>query len=126
MTLPIEQVLRFGVVGIITTLLHLGVLTTGVEWAGVPPVWMNGAAFCLAMWVTYIGQSTWVFHNRTRSTTQFMRFATSALIGLFANLAIMAIAVKLLHQHYIVGFSLALVLVPTTTFILNKFWVFGR
>lgn len=126
MTLPVDEILRFGVVGILATLVHLGVLTAGVEQAGVSPVLMNGIAFCLAVGVTYFGQSIWVFRNRERSTAQFMRFGVSVLAGLFGNMAIMAVAVKLMHQHYVVGFTAALIIVPAATFVLNKFWVFGK
>ena len=126
MTLPVDEILRFGVIGVLTTLVHLGVLTAGVEQAGVSPVLMNGIAFCLAVGVTYFGQSIWVFRNRERSTAQFMRFGVSVLAGLFGNMAIMAVAVKLLHQHYAIGFTAALIIVPAATFVLNKFWVFGK
>lgn len=121
-----DEILRFGAVGVIATLVHFGTLLVGVEQAGFSPVLMNGIAFCLAVGVTYFGQSVWVFRNQQRSMPQIVRFGVSVLVGLLGNMAIMAIAVNILHQHYAVGFFTALIVVPAATFVLNKFWVFRR
>jgi len=126
MALILNEALRFGVVGIAATGVHLATLTAGVELAGIPPGLMNGLAFCAAVSVTYFGQTLWVFRVARRHALQTMRFAVSVLFGIFANMAIMTAAVHLVHVPYIYGFIAGLLLVPAATFILNKFWVFAE
>jgi putative flippase GtrA len=122
---PSGQLLRFGVVGVAATLVHLGTLRLGVERAGIPPAIANGIAFSTAVGVTYLGQALWVFHRFDHSLARFRRFAVSVLGGLLANVGIMAFAVQILGLHYLAGFVAALILVPAGTFVVNKFWVFS-
>jgi putative flippase GtrA len=126
MTVPLGEILRFGIVGITATAVHLGVLAAGVELLNVPPVVMNGAAFCVAVSITYFGQSLWVFRAGRRDAGQISRFATSVLIGVLGNMAIMAFSVHILDVPYLYGFIASLILVPAVSFLLSKFWVFAN
>lgn len=119
------QVLRFGVVGILATAVHFAVLRAGVELLGAPPAPMNGLAFCVAFFVSYLGQSRWVFGGGSAGAARLARFAASAVGGLLGNVGIMALAVNVLGLPYEWGFALALVLIPALTFFVNKLWVFS-
>ena len=124
--LPSGEILRFGIVGVIATLVHFGMLRLGVEWLGIPAAPANGLAFSVAVGVTYFGQSVWVFLDPVHSFGRLRRFLLSVLGGFLANVGIMALAVQVLGLHYLVGFVAALTIVPTATFIINKFWVFRK
>lgn len=65
--LPAGEILRFGTVGILATLVHFGTLSVGVAIADLSPVLMNSVAFCFAAAVTYSGQSFWVFRIKHRN-----------------------------------------------------------
>ena len=120
------EVLRFGVVGIAATLVHVGVLTFGVEAIGVRPTLMNGVAFLMAVLVTYFGQSIWVFRNPVFNIFRMGKFIVVALTGLLANLVIMVLAVDFFRMHYLLGVVVALIVVPTQTLLINKFWIFKK
>lgn len=124
--IPSGEVLRFGLVGVAATLTHLGMLRLGVERFAIPPVPANGLAFCLAVLVTYLGQSLWVFRQPDHSFVRLRRFLASVLAGLLANMAIMALTVGVFGLDYLVGFVSGLIIVPVSTFFLNKFWVFRK
>lgn len=118
---------RFAVVGITATAVHFAVLVLAVEQLSVAPAPANGIAFLVALSVTYLGQSLWVFHDRSRhGTAQMLRFAVSLAIGLAANMATMAVSVQVLGLGYQTGFVLGVVLVPALSFVINRFWVFRR
>lgn len=122
--MPVGQLLRFGVTGVVATLVHFLALTGAVEHLHIPPSIANGLAFCCAVGVTYTGQAFWVFGARDHSARRFAKFLTTALGGLLANVAIMAFAVDILGLAYRIGFVGALILVPLGTFVINKLWVF--
>lgn len=122
--LPRAQVMRFFVVGVTATLVHFTVLTLGVEAAGLDPVVANGLAFVCAVWVTYLGNSLWVFPVARHSFAQIRKFLLTAVGGFLANIGLMALVTDVLALHYLVGFVTVLTLVPLGTFLANKFWVF--
>ncbi|MGB3146839.1 MAG: GtrA family protein [Paracoccaceae bacterium] len=119
------EIIKFAVVGVTATLVHYGILSAGVDGVGISPVLMNGIAFSVAVLVTYFGQSYWVFQVRRRSAAQLGRFGVSVIAGLIGNMAIMAIAVNGFGLPYHYGFIAGLIIVPATTFLINKFWVFA-
>lgn len=124
--LPKGEILRFGVVGILATLTHFGVLTLSVETVHLPAAISNGLAFCVAVIVTYLGQSYWVFSNPDHNLVRIRKFLMTALGGLLANIALMWGIVNGLGLDYRIGFATALILVPAATFVINKYWVFAR
>lgn len=126
MTLPVCEIVRFGVVGMAATMLHYLVLSAGVEFADASPVVMTGIAFLCAVGVTYVGQSIWVFRVRRHGAPRVVRFGISVLAGLVGNVAIMGATVNLLQLDYTIGFIAGLILVPAATYLLNKKWVFAE
>ncbi len=121
----ITEITRFGIIGLIATAVHFAILTLGVEHLSVPPTPATGLAFICALSITYLGQSLWVFHERSHhGPAQMMRFAVSLTIGLLANMATMAACVHVLGLGYRTGFVLGLVVVPALSFVINRFWVF--
>lgn len=127
MKLPTAEILRFGVVGVAATLTHFLVLTLGVEELGLEPTLANGMAFCVALLVTFFGQSLWVFRGHVGINAAILaKFGVSLLAGLAGNMAIMALCTRGLGLPYQVGFIAGLVIVPLASYVLNKFWVFRR
>lgn len=127
MRLDYGEVLRFGCIGVLATLTHFILLTLGVEQLGLPPTPANGLAFCVALLVTFFGQSLWVFRGHGRvGTGHVVKFGLSLCLGLVGNMAIMALATGPLGLPYQAGFVAGLVLVPALSFVVNKFWVFRR
>ena len=123
---PAAQVIRFGVTGVLATVTHYLVLRLLVETGGLSPSFATAVAFCVAVLVTYFGQSRWVFQQPLRTMRGIGKFLTTAIGGLIANVGIMFAAVNLLGQHYNVGFIAALIVVPTATFVVSKLWVFAQ
>lgn len=119
-----RQLLRFGIIGVCATITHAVALFLGVEVLGLSPVPANGAAFSLAVLVTFFGQSLWVFENLSFSGRRVTRFCLVAFTGLAANIAIMALTVGTLNLHYWIGFSAVITVVPAVTFVVSKLWVF--
>lgn len=127
MRLPAGEILRFGCVGVLATLTHFVILSLGVELLHLPPVLANGIAFSVAVLVTFFGQSFWVFRGHGGTDAgRIGRFGLSLVMGLLANMAIMALATGPLGLPYQTGFVAGLVLVPMASYVLNKFWVFRK
>lgn len=115
---------RFGVVGLVATLVHYAALTVLVELLAIPPALANGLSFCAAVAVSYFGQASWVFNVDRKAPQAPARFGLIAVLGLLANVGIMAVSHDMLGLDYRIGFIVSVVIVPMLTFLANKFWVF--
>lgn len=118
------QVARFGTVGVAATLTHGLVLVALSEGLALDPVVGNLLAFSIAFGVSFAGQSRWVFRAGGFAFGHLWRFASTALLGLGLNFAIMKLTVDALGLHYLLGFAAVVASVPAITFLLNKLWVF--
>lgn len=124
--IPLAEIARFAATGGAATLVHLSVLVIAVEVAGLAAAPASGLAFCVAVTVTYLSQSYWVFRDPDHTLVRVRKFLITAVGGIVANVALMAAIVDWLGLHYGVGFVAVLIVVPTATFVVNKFWVFQR
>lgn len=123
---PGWEVVRFGITGILATLTHYLVLVASVELLGLSPVISNGLAFCVAVGVTYAGQSLWVFKVSHHSWGQVRKFIFTAVAGFLANIGLMAALHSGLSIDYQIAFVIILIIVPLCTYLANKYWVFAR
>lgn len=114
-----SEVLRFGVVGLAATLVHAMVLGAGL-WAGLPAAFANVVAFGVAVWVSYCGQSWWVFRRPPRD---MYRFAIVALVGLVLHAVGMPV-LQLLGLGVWWAWLVLTVLVPGVGFFASRFWAF--
>lgn len=120
----LQQIIRFGGIGVLATLTHFVVLTVSVEALSIVPTLANGAAFCVAVFVTYFGQSYLVFDDKEHSLIKSIRFISSALLGLTLNVMTMYMITQIFSAHYLIGFFVATTIVPAINFTINKLWVF--
>ncbi len=120
------EMVRFGIVGMAATLTHYLALILLVESGGLRATPATGIAFLLALCVTYLGQSYFVFRAADHGTSRLARFCMVALGGLAANSAMMFVVTESLGLSYHIGFVITLMIVPTASFILSKIWVFRQ
>lgn len=123
---PVGEIARFGIVGIGATLTHFCLLTLAVELLGLGPTVATGIAFCLALFVSYFGQSLWVFRKDPNFRRQFPKFTASALFGLLANTGLMFALTQKAGLDYQLSFLLSVFIVPAMTYVINKLWVFNE
>ena len=116
--------IRFGIVGVASTLIHVAVFSTLVALFHVAPVVASVPAFLTAMFASYGVNQRWTFGTQGSHKVYLPKYAAVALLGLGLNVLITYLVVDILSKWY--GFSLALVVtvVPLATFLLNKNWAF--
>jgi putative flippase GtrA len=123
MRAALYRVLRFGVVGVVATLVHTAVFAAGIELARIEPVTANAIAFGVAVLLGYALNRSWTFAHHAEHG-RLWRYFIGAVIGLACNSAIMYVAVHLAQWSPYVGLVVALLVVPPLSFALNQLWVF--
>ena len=119
----LAQLLRFAGVGALATLVHVAVAISA-EALGAGPQMANLSGFCAAVALSYLGQGRLTFEVELRHAFHAPRFVASALLGLAVSSSVTQVAVVWGGLHFVLGMAIVAVLVPATTFVMCKFWVF--
>lgn len=96
----IQQILKFGVVGVLATLLDYGVLMILNVFFGVDAVIAAAISYCISLVFNYLASMRFVFEHRDDMSRQkeFVIFLILSAIGFAFNELIMAVGVALLGQ----------------------------
>lgn len=124
----IEQILKFGVVGIIATVIDFGVLYILSQPLGIDPVVSAGISFCVSLVFNYVASMRYVFTHREdmSRSREFVIFLVLSLIGLAINEAIMAAGVAVLGNSALAVMGtkvLATAIVMVWNFVSRKKWL---
>lgn len=108
------------------TLTHLGV-GLGLHYSfGLDAFAANFFAFGCALFVSYLGNSRFVFPESGGGSGAFARFASVAVLGLGLNQAIVFVGVGLWDRPYWQALVVLVAVVPAMMFLLVKFWALRR
>lgn len=124
----IEQILKFGVVGIVAFLIDYGVLMLLSQLLGMDPVLSAGISFCVSVVFNYVASMRFVFTHRDDMSRQreFVIFIVLSVIGLIINELCMIAGVSVLGDSALAVtatkvFATAVVMV--WNFVSRKRWL---
>lgn len=120
-----KQLLKFGVVGGISTLINSVVFLLLVDFFKVPPLLGNFLAFLCAFSISYLGHAKWTF-DRDHNTKRLTKFLVVALLGLGMNSSFVWLLSYVLHQPPIIVLIPMIFITPMILFFINKLWVFSN
>ena len=118
-----SQFTKFGLVGLINTLIHAVILFAAVEVSKLHPVVGNFMAFLGANMASFIMNSYWTFKTAPE-VRRYGKFLTSSLLALGLTLGIAGIF-EFLDIHYGLGFLCIILLVPALNYWMLKRWAFA-
>jgi len=118
-----SQFTKFGLVGLINTLIHAVVLFAAVEVSKLHPVVGNFMAFLGANMASFIMNSYWTFKTAPE-VRRYGKFLTSSLLALGLTLGIAGIF-EFLGIYYGLGFLCIILLVPALNYWMLKRWAFA-
>jgi putative flippase GtrA len=126
MRLPpvIREINTFVVVGATATACQYAGSLAAQHWLGVGPILASLCGYALGVLVSYFGNSRFTFRRPALHGPQFVRFATISLTGLAINLTIVWVATHSLGWPLWLAMVPVVLLVPTATFVMSKFWAF--
>jgi len=118
-----SQFTKFGLVGLINTLIHAVILFAAVEVSKLHPVVANFMAFLGANMASFIMNSYWTFKTAPE-VRRYGKFLTSSLLALGLTLGIAGVF-EFLDIHYGLGFLCIILLVPALNYWMLKRWAFA-
>ena len=130
----LQSAVRFGIVGILATLIDF-LLFAGLHlWLGVLVILANTISYSTSIVTKYFMHRSWTFANRPRKPmkTQFPQFALVSLSGLVLNdllILLLAKPLGLLFGSSNAGSLMAKVcatgVILVWNFVINHFWIFN-
>lgn len=117
------QFSKYGIVGLIGTCLHTGVMIICIEIFDINTFLSSSLGFILSLAVSFLLNTLWTFRTQINSRP-LIRYSAISIMGQMLNLFILFLFVTILSQNYITGHVVAIIIVPIFNFILNKVWAF--
>ena len=118
----IRPFLSFACVGVVNTLIHIGMLAALVEGAGWAHPLANVGAFLVANAFSYWANSRWSF-GCALSRRRYGRVLATSVVGVALSYGMMRFG-DARGWHYLVSYACQLVLMPVVNFALLRWWVF--
>ena len=120
----IIQLIKFGIVGVIATLIDLAVLMLLKEFMKVDVLAASAVAFSVSVIANYILSMLFVFKSRGNSKVkEFIVFVALSIGGLLLNQFIMWLGTEMLTVYYIWVKIFACVFVPIYNFVTRKIFL---
>ena len=120
----IDQILKFGIVGVIATIIDFAVLYLLTEFLHVHYLISSIISFTVSVIFNYILSIKWVFEvNHKQTKKDFVIFVVLSVIGLGINSLIMYLLVDKLNIHYMFTKVFATGVVMVYNFITRKIFI---
>lgn len=116
------QFTKFGLVGLINTMVHAVVLVGSVELLSLVPVAGNLVAFLVANMASFMMNSYWTF-KASPNVRRYIKFFLCSLFALGLTIGI-AWVFQALGLHYGLGFLAVILIVPPLNYWALKRWTF--
>jgi putative flippase GtrA len=121
----LRQLTYFGLIGGCAAAVQLLAVITLVETTGLKPLSANVFGFLLAFNISYFGHRRFTFAGTNiKHHIAMRRLFTVASANFIANETLFYIFLNVFKMYYPLALLLVLIILPTVTFILGRFWVF--
>lgn len=116
---------RYGLVGVLASVVHAGISLMLHEWLLLKPFWAHAGGFVGGLLTAYLGHYHYSFKDDGAHKQRFPKFVVTALTGFACHQGGVYVLVNQLQLDYsTLALPILMVTVPVVTFLLSKFWVF--
>lgn len=118
----LRRVLRFSLVGLLATAIHVAVASILIIHFHALPAWANGFAFLVATCSSLIFNTYWSFSSRLDAQVA-RRYVLVSAVGFLFSSGI-SHAVDLTGVHYLWGIFAVVCIMPFINFLMHQFWTY--
>jgi putative flippase GtrA len=123
---PFSQAFRFGLVGVLNTLVDGLVYLLLTRWLGFGsyPTLAKAVSYSCGVLNSYFWNRSWTFHSRARVRKTLFAFAAANLLALVVNAGVMSVCLTRLRLPEGAAFAAATAATMLWNFIWSKFVIF--
>lgn len=121
-----QQIIKFGIVGVIATIIDWTIFYVLFNFFGVWYILAKTIAFLISTVFNYILSMKYVFVSRfseDEKHKEFQLFVILSVIGMLLTLSLLWFAVEILNIHANIANILVAIVVMTCNFIMRKIWL---
>ncbi|MEP1471089.1 MAG: GtrA family protein [Halieaceae bacterium] len=118
------RLIRFCVVGLITAVIHYGILLLGVEQFATDATLASSIGFIVAVSFNYLMHYSWTFDQPAPHGRTLVRYLVMIACGFMINAVVMFVASDILAILYLISQALAMAAVLVWNYLLANYWVF--
>ncbi|MDD6237520.1 MAG: GtrA family protein [Clostridiales bacterium] len=136
----LAEIVRFGIIGVLATLLDWGIFYVLTNFLGVYYVVSSVIGFCVSVVFNYLLSRVWVFHvtQKQNLVREFVLFMITSIIGLGINTLVLWLCVEWLFVQMtflsvipddileLIGKAAATFVVMVWNYLIRKFLVFKK
>lgn len=116
---------RFGLVGILATTIHITVVWTLLSTTLLPVLVANTIAFASVFGVSFAGNYLWTFGSPGSPRKTIVRFLTISAGAFFLNSVLLGAILKMGWLNPTLAVVGSAAVIPTITFLASRFWGFN-
>jgi len=117
---------RFGLVGLLSTAVHIAIVWLLLALANMTPMLANTLAFLTAFCISFTGNYLWTFRSPGSPRRAIFRFFIIAVSAFVVNTLVLAFLVHKSWFSPVVSAVLSASLVPGISFFASRLWGFER
>ncbi|MBQ9315941.1 MAG: GtrA family protein [Atopobiaceae bacterium] len=126
----IDQIVKFGIVGVVATVVDYALLMLLSQVVGIDPVISAGISYCVSLVLNYLLSMRYVFSHRENlsRSREFVTFVVLSLIGFGLNELVMWLGTRALGTTGLavtVTKAIATAIVMVWNFVSRKVWLDG-
>ncbi len=120
------RVVRFSIVGIVATAVHVSVAIMAVSFAGVSPVVGSVIGFLAAFMISYVGHFRFTFAVKGQYRYYIVKFGIGGLVSFVLSTIVVWVLTDLLRVEAKSALVATGIIVPISNYLINRLWVFLR
>lgn len=117
-----DKALRFGIVGLLATFVHVGMVIWLYDVTSLHPVIVNTIAFFTAFILSAIGHIYYTFNIKSERAKAVLKFFLASLTSIALSNIVLATCLNFFPIP--ISQTIAIVVIPAYTFLLSRFWAF--
>lgn len=121
-TSPLKLILKFFLIGGLSTLIHILIVLFLVESYKTHPTLSNLVAFGIATIAAYHLNASWTFQHKTTAQNKWRYIIVAVFCACVATC--LSQIVYVLDFHYMAGVVLIVIFVPWISYFLHRNWTF--
>ena len=120
----IAEVVRYGLIGVLNTLLTLAIIFAAIYWLDAPALLANAIGYVVGFICSYLLNRLWTFRSQAPMGRSIGRYVLAALLAYAMNALVIFIGIAWYGASEYLIQPLGAAAYTLTLFVLSKAWVF--
>jgi len=118
------RLLRFGLVGIVATVVYTAACLLAIEVLMFSPLEASVLGFTAAMGISYYGHTVFSFKLAVDHRSYLHRFATLTAVSFITSTGMTWLLSNVMNVPHRIVLAILFVVLPAISYVCNRFWVF--